>query len=99
MRASVAVVALLCLGAVAGCLSKDNTQPAGPTPAVPQQAVGYAYTGLDANGYPVPRTLCRPMVAGEEKLHNGDHGGARRNFLLTPHAGRQGNQVTHAGHP
>jgi hypothetical protein len=87
------LVALLCLGTLAGCL--DDPSP-GPKPAIPVADIGYAYTGLDSKGLPLPLLLCLPMLPESEGLHAGRE---RCNFLMTPDEGREGNELTIAVNP
>ena len=99
MRTSIALALLLAAGVLAGCLSNGKAPGSGtPASPVPANAAGYNYTGVDANGLPVPQLLCRPMIAGEENLHAGGNG-QRCNYLMTPDQGRQGNEVTIAVNP
>lgn len=96
MRTPIAVAVLLAVGFLAGCLA--DKEPAGPAPdaAVPEDSVGYAFTGVDAQGLPLPLLLCRPMLPEEVGLHATNE---RCNFLMTPDEERQGNEVTIAVNP
>jgi hypothetical protein len=99
MRIPVALAALLALSVLAGCFQASKTPATAPTQTVvPADAVGYQFTGLDSKGLPVPKLLCRPMIAGEEAIHNGG-AGQRCNYLMTPDEARQGNEVTIAVNP
>lgn len=92
------VLALLVLATVAGCLADDKA----PDKPAPEQ-VGtttdegvFVASAYDANGLPLPALLCQPMLAEEAAWHQS---GQRCNFLMTPDAGRQGNEVTIAVNP
>lgn len=86
-----ALAGLLVVGVLAGCLGAGDPAPAAPDPVVPDDAIGYAFEGVDSKGLPVPLLLCQPMLDGAAGLH----ASARRcNFNMSPDEGRQGNEVT-----
>jgi hypothetical protein len=95
---AVALVGVLALGVLAGCLDSKQGSDV-PDVAIPTQDVGYTFAAVDPKGLPVPLPLCLPMLPGEETLHKDGRGGQRCNFLMTPDEGRQGNEVTIAVNP
>lgn len=96
MRIPLTLAVLLAMGTLAGCLDDGPAAEQLPETIVPEESIGYDFTGVDAQGLPVPLLLCLPMLPEELGLHASSE---RCNFLMTPDEGRQGNEVTIAVNP